>query len=353
MKRFVTPLLITPLLLTACGGDIAPGHSAKEPQVVTGLTVERVGSATVAAQQSYIGTVESPDRAQIAARIDGRISRIAVREGEQVPAGALLMTIEGNVAANRLAEADGQRQVAAARLKLAEQTESRFRQLRQVEAVTPQEMDRVEAELVQAREGLKAADAAVGQARTTVALTRITAPYAARVVERSVEVGSTVLPGTPLLVLDRIGGWQVHIEVPEAEIARFAIGDALQVEIPSTSRTFSGQVAEIQAAADPTSRSFGVKLQLPADAPLTAGFFARVGHATTSSTTLLVPQTALVVRGQLSGLFVVEQGVLRFRLVKTGRQIGNQVEILSGLTVGENIVTGGADRASSGAKVGG
>jgi RND family efflux transporter MFP subunit len=340
------------LALTACS-DIEPGRSNDVAPLIAGLTVQVIGTSQLAAIQSYVGTVESPDRALIAARIDGRVSRIVVREGDRVGAGALLLSIEGNVAADRLTEAIGMRESAAARLRLSEQTYARYQQLRQAEAVTPQEMDRVAAEFEQAREGLKAAEAAVGQARTAVSFTQVTAPYAARVVRREVEVGSTVLPGTPLLVLDRLGGWQVRIDVPEAEVAGFAVGDALGVEIPSLNRSFPGRVAEIYPAADPGSRSFQLKVDLPADAPLSAGLFARVGRSAATSATLLVPKAAIVLRGQLTGLYVVEEGVLHFRLVKIGRTVSDRVEILSGLNAGESVVTGGVERARGGARVGG
>jgi RND family efflux transporter MFP subunit len=340
------------LLLSACS-DIEPGRSNGDAPQVSGLTVQVVGTSQLAAIQSYVGTVESPDRAQLAARIDGRVSRVAVREGDRVAAGTLLLTIEGNVAGDRLSESEGMRQAAAARLRLAERTHARYQQLRAAEAVTPQELDRVEAELEQAREGLKTAEAAVGQARTAVAMTQIKAPFAARVVRREVEVGSTVLPGSPLLVLDRLGGWQVRIDVPEAEAGGFAVGDLLSVEIPSSGQNFSGKVAEIQPAADTGSRSFRVKVDLPSNAPVSSGLFARVGRTAETSATLLVPQSAIVERGQLTGLYVVEQGVLRFRLVKIGRKVGDRVEILSGLNPGESVVTAGAERARSGARVGG
>lgn len=350
--KHLARILFVPLLLTACS-DIEPGRTVGETAPINGLTVQTIGTSQLSAVQTYVGTVESPDRAQIAARIDGRISRITVREGDQVPAGTLLLTIEGNVAADRLTETQGLWQAAAARLRLAEQTHARYQQLRQAEAVTPQELDRVEAELAQAREGYKAAEAAVGQARTAVSLTQVTAPYPARVVKRSVEVGTTVLPGTPLLVLDRLGGWQVRIDVPEAEVGRFALGDPLGVDIPASGHSFAGRVAEIQPAADPGSRSFRVKVDLPPDAPVSAGLFARVGRTAETSATLLVPRSAIVVRGQLTGLYVVENDILRFRLVKTGRQVGDRVEILSGLRPGEQVVTGGAERARGGARVGG
>jgi RND family efflux transporter MFP subunit len=287
----------------------------------------------------------------LAARIDGRVGRIAVREGDMVQAGQLLLTIEGNPAPHRLAEAEGAQKAAAARLELAEQTAGRYRQLFAKEAVTPQEMDRISAELEMARQQQRSAAAAVETARTTFAYTRVTAPYAARLVRREVEEGTTVMPGTPLLALDRQGAWRVRVRLPETLFGRVGEGDAVSVEIPAAGKTLGGKVAEVLPAADPQSRAFEVKVAIVDASGLSAGMYARVGLAGGARPALLVPTAAIVQRGQLSGLYVVEDGVLHFRLVRTGGRLDGRVEILSGLSAGATIVAAGSDRAQHGARV--
>jgi RND family efflux transporter MFP subunit len=347
--RFLPVLLLA--LLASCGDDIPPGRTGGEPPAIKGLTVATIGSETLPGRQLLVGTVESLDRAILTARIDGRVGRIAVRAGDRVAAGALLLNIVDTPAGARLSEAESLRQSAAARLTLAEQTLGRYRQLKATEAVTPQEFDRVASEAEQARGALLAAEAAVSQASTTAGYLRVTAPYAARVVRREVEVGSTVLPGTPLLTLDRSGGWQVRLSCPESLVGKIATGLALNVEVPSLQRTFVATVAEVDAGSDPTSRSFQAKATLPDDPHLAAGLFARAAFAAAATDTLLVPATAVVTRGQLTGVYVVEDGRLRWRLVKTGRGIGDSLEILSGLGAGETLVISGVERAVSGARV--
>jgi multidrug efflux pump subunit AcrA (membrane-fusion protein) len=125
----------------------------------------------------------------------------------------------------------------------------------------------------------------------------------------------------------------------------------MQLEIPALKRTISGRVSEIQPVSDPATRSFSVKLSLPAEAVLTPGLFVRAKRPAPTGTALLVPMSALVYRGQLTGVYVVETQLLHFRLVKTGAQLGDQVEILSGLSAGETIVSGDVQRARSGARV--
>lgn len=351
MNKTLLPSLLLCLLLAACGRDIEPGETSAQRPVIRGLALTTVAATTLPEAVTYVGTVESPDRGVLAARIDGRVGRIAVREGDLVRPGQLLLTIEGNPAPHRLSEAEGAHRAAAARLELAEQTAGRYRQLFVKEAVTPQEMDRVGAELEMARQQLRSAAAAVETARTALAYTRVTAPYDARLVRREVEEGTTVQPGTPLLVLDRQGEWRVRARLPEALLGRVAAGDAVSVEIPAAGRTLSGKVAEVLPAADPQSRAFEAKVAIVDGSGLGAGMYARVGLAGGARPALLVPAAAIVQRGQLSGLYVVEEGALRFRLVRTGRRLDDRVEILSGLAEGATIVAAGTEKAQHGARV--
>lgn len=339
------------LLLAACGSDIEPGRSEMQRPVIGGLSLRTITTAVLPETAVFVGTLESQDRGVLVARTDGRVGRIMVREGDTVQAGQLLLTIVGNPASHRLDEAEGANKAVEASLTLAKQTAERYRRLFAKEAVTPQEMDRVSAELEMAKQQQASTQAAVEAARTALAYTQVTAPYAARLLRREVEEGSTVLPGMPLMILDRQGEWRVRARLPESHFGRVAAGDLVSVDIPAVGKIFSGTVDEILPVADPQSRAFEVKVGLATADGLRAGMFARVGLAGAARATLLVPTAAIVQRGQLSGLYVVEDGVLRFRLVRTGRSFADQVEVLAGLTEGATIVVAGIEKAQDGARV--
>lgn len=351
MRSLFLVLLPAMILLAACGGDIPPGRTAAEPAVVKGLAIVAVGSEALPAAHPLVGTVESRDRAVLAARLDGRVERLHVRAGDRVAAGALLLTFADTPAGARLTEAESAHRAVEARLALAEQTLARYEKLRASEAVTPQEYDRAAGEAQQARGAAQAAAAAVAQARTVAGYARVTAPFAGTVATTAVETGATVMPGTPLLTLDRAGGWQARLAVPESLAGRLRPGAPLQVEVPALGASFAATVGEVEPAADPASRAFLIKADLPDDPRLSAGLFARGVHAGAASDRLLLPAAALITRGQLTGVYVVEDGRLRWRLVKTGRAVGERLEVLSGLTAGEQVVAGGAERAVSGARV--
>ena len=357
--------LLTLLFLSACGRKIEPGTSPGEAPLIKGLSFQPVSESPLPGTETFVGTVESPDRGVIAARIDGQVTRIAVKEGDRVKAGQLLLVLGDNLAADRLREAEAglsqareAEATAEAHLTLAQQTYARYKRLFDQQALTPQEMDQMTADLTMARKGLAAAKAAVARAvsgrdaaRVAAAYARVTAPFAGRVVRKQVEVGTTVMPGQPLLAIDRRGGWQVRAEIPESFSGRIVSGEHLAVEVPALGRRLTGTVVEVQPAADPQSRSFQIKIDLPAAQGLVAGLYARVSYSLPGAKAILIPQAAVVERGQLTAVFVRDGKVLHLRLVTLGREVGKRVEVLSGLQSGETIVSTGAERAQNGARV--
>ncbi|WP_298036684.1 efflux RND transporter periplasmic adaptor subunit [uncultured Desulfuromonas sp.] len=364
-RSLVICLFLLPAVLFACGGEIEPGRTAAERAVVTGLTLAAVAEGSLDGASSYVATIESRDRGVLAARIDGRVGRIAVREGDVVREGDLLLSLEDTAAADRLrgaeaavAEARSGLAATQAGQRLAEQTEERFLRLRKQEAVTPQEMDRVAAEAEMARQATAVANAALQRlialrdgARVARSHTRVRAPYDALVARCKVEEGSTVMPGTPLFHLDRQGAMVARAELPESLFGKIPGGATLRVEVPALGRVLTGTVDEVLPVADPASRSFQVKVALPVEPGLAAGFYARVLLPGEGKAMLLVADSAVVYRGQLQGVYVVEEGMLRYRMVKTGRRGDGLVEILSGLSAGETVVVSGTERARSGARV--
>jgi RND family efflux transporter MFP subunit len=362
--RWLIVLLAT-VLLVGCSDEIAPGRSEFAPPVVKGLTIAVVGMAPISGEQGYPGTLESRDRGSVIARTAGRVEKVLVVEGASVKAGELLLVLGDNQSADQLKgaeaalhEAESSAAAALERKILAYKELARYEQLRSSEAVTPQEFDRIASEAAVADKLATAAGATVKRmaaerdaALTTKGFSQVKATYAGKIAKLQVKQGSTVLPGTPLLEIDRGGNWQVRTALPEALAGTIPLGSRLQVEIPSRGERFMGRVVEVSPAADSLSRSFEVKIELPEGADLIAGLYARVSPPTSACPAVVLPVTALVQRGQLSGVFVVEEGILHYRLVKVGQQQDGLVEILSGLKPGEQVVVDGVQKARHGARV--
>ncbi|HEY5674132.1 MAG TPA: efflux RND transporter periplasmic adaptor subunit [Malonomonas sp.] len=358
-------LLCILLMLTACEDKIEPGRVAAEPLTISDLPLLTLQPSAQQGAEQFVGSVESRDRATLVARSSGQITRLAAREGERVAKGQLLVEISDNSASEQLnaaeaaiAVAQGRRDAAQAKLTLADQTAGRYRQLQQAEAVTPQELDQVVAELELARQQLVMAEAEQAQARAARdsvrqqnSYNRVVAPYTGQLVSLQIKPGGTVLPGTPLLTIDRDGPRQARISIPERLLGQLVVGTAIQVNLPAINREISGAVLQVQGGSDPQSRSFEAIVSLPGGEDLPTGLFVRASRALPSDQLLLIPATAVTSRGQLSGVFVVQQGILRFRLVRIGRSFAEQVEVLSGLSAGEQLVSAEVNRAVAGARV--
>ena len=361
----IVVLLACLLLVSGCNDKIDPGRTAETQAVKLSLPLMTVEPVEFSGAEQLVGTLESTDQAVIAARSSGVITRLEVREGSQVAKGELLALIGDNPSADMLRAAEkavtgAGEQVAAAeaRWTLAQQTATRYEPLMQAQAVTPQEYDQVQAELELARRGLSTARSELERRKAEYASAkkqnshdRVVAPYAGQVGRLQSWLGATVLPGIPLLTLDRAGARQARIKVPERLQAAIAPGTAIRISVPALAREFSGTVERVQRSSDPNSRSFDSIVALPESEGLPTGLFVRAYLPGSLEELLLIPETAVTVRGQLTGVFVEQQGLLRFRLVRLGRSFDRQKEVLSGLQAGQRIVSANVEQARDGVRV--
>jgi RND family efflux transporter MFP subunit len=345
-------LIFAALFAVAAGGC---SDSAREEQPaqarVTGLSVERVVLSSVPELFEATGTVKAKNSAQLAARISATVAEVQVREGDRVRRGALLVTLSALESTAGASGAAHTVEEALARKRLADVTYERFARLFQEQAVTRQELDTRRAERDMADQSLARAREAARAAAAVAGYTRITAPLDGVVTARMVDPGSTVFPGMPLLTVEEGGQYRLELAVPASLQGKVALGTSLPVFLDGDSRTVTGKVAEIVPTVDPVSRTFTLKLDLPAKG-LRSGQFGRAQLRIGETQGLLVPQKAVLERGQLTFVWVVDNGnIARMRLVKPGTVIAGRVEILAGLSAGERIVVAGMDKVVDGARV--
>lgn len=362
----IIPLLaLTVLAFSGCGGDKAGSGEKEKPVVVTGVPTEKVESVALPEGMEAVGTVKARNSAVIASRIPGTVTGVFVTEGQRVGRGKILVTLEAAESTAQAAaayasveEAERGLEEARARRRLADATFERYHNLFREEAVTRQELDnrradrdvsaqavaRSEARVAAARQAARAAGAVAGY-------TRISAPMAGVVTAKQVERGMTVFPGTPLLTVEEEGNYRLEVAVPESLVAQVRVGDTVQVSVDGAGVASSGRIAEVVPAADPASRTFTAKVDI-AGKGLKSGMFGRVFLATGERKGVAVPRGAVVERGALTSVWVVDgRNIARMRLVKTGSLHGDRLEILSGLSAGERVVTGGVEKVVEGAEV--
>ncbi len=254
------------------------------------------------------------------------------------------------------AAADADVAAADANLALARATQQRIAELAGKQSATPQELDHAlaglraaEAQLraAQARRnaaaaGEHAADAAASAADTGLSYTTLVAPFDGVVSERAVDPGAMAAPGVPLLVLEDVSALRLELRVDEARVSQLQPGQPVDVTIgPARAETgaawTAARIAEI-ARVDAASHTFVVKIDLPAGTDARSGSFARARFSGQPRTVLTVPAEALVPRGQLTFVYVVDQSVARLRAVSPGGAAGGRRELLAGVANGDVVV---------------
>ncbi len=320
------------LWLTGCREKSRSGEHALVPP--TPVRVQRVEAVRHVAAEEVVGTVRAKHHAVLEAKVSGRVDKMLVAPGQTVQAGELLAQLDAREIQARLDQA------IALREQSGRDTE-RLRSLLAQNAVSRQEFETVESRY-------RVAIASATEAETMLGYTRIVAPFDGIVTRKLAESGDLATPGRPLLELDDPKLLRLEADVPEALINRVQLGATLSVRAGAESSGSAAVVSEIAPVADPASRTFNVKLDLPSNAGLRAGQFARAAIPIGESTTLRVPVSAVVQRGQMELVFVIANREAQLRLVKTGKRFGDTIELVSGVRAGEQVVVEDASRLRDG-----
>ncbi len=309
----------------------------------------------------------------------GYVREVKVEAGDKVREGQLLVTLDTrdlDVNSRRaeaaldevrtgVPEADSAVAAAKANLDLAQVTFGRMRDLFAKKSISNQEFD-------ESSTKLKAAEASYEMARArrlqlnsriaqmdqevrATAVTRtyadVLAPFAGVVVSKSVDPGSLALPGAPLLTIEREGAYRLEASVEESRLAAIRMGQAVSVTLDGVDRTIDARVSEIVPAVDAASRAYIVKIDLPALPALRSGVFGRVAFQLGGRPLLAIPAGAVTDRGQLESVLVADGGIARTRLITTGQKLKDRIEVLSGLTDGEKVISPVPQGLSDGARV--
>jgi multidrug efflux system membrane fusion protein len=386
-------LLLAASVLASCGGERREAAASRgdAPSVV----VEAVTIAPVAESYEAVGTVRARTSSVLSSKVMGQVLSVRAQQGQYVRQGELLVEIDSRDAAANLAKAraglseakntlieveestraaEAGKRAAEAADALAASTYKRYQTLLERDSVSRQEFDEVDfrhkaaqAEVVrasqsvlsaqsrrnQALDRIEQADAEVRGVEVYMSYTRVTAPYSGLITAKQVEPGALAAPGAPLLTIEDNRNYRLEATVEESQINKIHIGDQAPVVIDALAgRELIGSVEEIVPVTDPSSRSFLVKLKLPQIDGLRSGTFGRASFASGQKELLSVASKAVFQRGQLVGVMVVgESNTARLRLIKTGKRYADRIEVLSGLTPGERVISEAPEQIQDGATV--
>lgn len=369
MSRQITVLLPAAAIafmavLTGCSDSKKTAVVA--PVLLKGVPVVEIVSSEVDSTIDVVGTVRARTSAMVSARIPGTVSVLHVREGDRVRKGQLLARLESlesaaNASAAMAAIDEAKRGLdeAQAHRKLADATFARFKMLYDEQALTRQEFETYQTQRELAHQGAARAEARLRQMQETAKAagamadySKIIAPISGIITSKQADLGATVFPGQPLMTIEDEGTYQLELAVPESYAAKVRPGALVKVNLDAVQKTFNAKVAEVVPASDPGSRTFTAKVNIAANG-LKSGMFGRANIALgTREKMILLPKVAVFERGNLTAVWVMDKnGIARMRLVKVGKPSGAQVEVISGLTIGEKVVSDQVAKVNEGVKL--
>lgn len=362
VKRSAT--VISLLALAACSNTRKPNAVLARTAVpVTTLTV---ASSEIPSVYTVSGTVRAKTVSTLSSRVLAYVRSVNVREGDRVQASQVLVTLDSEdldaryqraqwahqESVSALPEAESAVSEAKANLDLAEVTFRRMRDLYAKRSISDQEFDEATAKIkstrlsysmalarsAQMKDRMAQAEAELRSASVNQGYSRIVAPFSGVITVKNVETGVLAVPGTPLLTLERADVYRFEAPVQESQLSSIRLGQKSLVSLDALDCKVDGRVSEIAPVVDVGSRSYMVKIDLPAIPKLRSGLFGRASFESRPQKMIAIPAAAISRNGQLESVFVIEQGIAERRLVTSGRNWRGQTEILSGLHPGDQLI---------------
>ena len=402
MRRKWVVIIIVSLavMVTSCGKK--EEAVIEKPATIEGVKIETINLSPIQEDYEAVGTVRSKTTSVLSSKAVGNILAIHVREGDRVRMGQLLIEIDDRDARAQVQKAqaglrevqdaqeeidqniraaESAREAAEAGRSLAAATFKRYSNLLEQKSVSQQEFDEVQAKLKVAEAEVDRAGrmlqalmakknqvlakveqvkADITSAQVYMGYSRILSPINGIVTSKQAEVGLLAAPGVPLLTVEDNSSYRLEVSVEDSMLRKIRLDTPVRISIDALGpQEFSSRVIEIVPVSDPGSRSSTVKIDLfdgkggsIGQPILRSGLFGKARFPVGQKQILKVSQRAILQSGQLVSVLIVDSAnILRLRLIKTGRQYGDQFEVLSGLNDGDRIVVEGLEKVKEGDRV--
>jgi len=354
--------LIIGALLCGCGEKVEPGTVHVSRPSVSGVETMEAAFVTVPQYYDTSATIKAENVTVIASRLMGAVTSVLVKEGQTVDQDQLLMTMDSSDTVQKMKAAEAAYQeaqnamdAAKSSMELAETTFDRFQKLYNDKALSRQELDqaatkktiagheyqRLQAMVTRAAAGIK-------EAQVFLDFASIRSPVKGVVIKKHIDLGSMASPGMPLLTVEDSSSLEIEARVAESHAQAMSVNKQVVIHIPSLDLQMEGRISEIVPTVDPISRTFLIKIAFD-NQNLRPGLYAKISIPLGEKQVLALPENILVRKGQLTGVYAVDHNnIITYRLVRDGRHFDDKVEILSGLSIGETIISGGLDRVVDG-----
>jgi len=328
-------------------------HHAPEPRSLD-IPVSRAEMAEVDRLYSTPGSVISDERIEVSSRTTGYVQRISVHEGDVISAGDILVEIDPTDIEGAINRAQAAVRSTETALSDLETDVVRLENLLEKGAVSNESLRKAKVARDVARARLAEAQAALDTALAGRRYTTIISPIDGIVVARQKQVGDLATPGVAILTIESRTRLLFRTSISESHIGDVHVGEPVKVAIDALGQSdLAGEILRIIPSGDPVTRRYDVEIALPSGLDVFPGMFGRAHFIIGSDRVVTVPARALTERGGLTGVFVVgDDGAARFRWLRTGRFLNDNVEIGTGLTGNEIVVARNDDRLRDGDLIG-
>lgn len=352
LQKSLTALTVvaSALVLSACSRPAPTEEPIRAVKVVT------VGVDSIRAGNEFAGEVRARVESRLGFRVAGKIVRRQAELGQRVRAGEALAQLDPQD--YQLAATAAKAQVAAAQTNrdLAAADFKRYKELREQNFISGAELERREAALKAAQAQLDQALAQGSAQGNQAAYTTLVADVSGVVTAVDAEPGQVVAAGTPVVRIAQDGPRDVVFSVPEDKVGRVKTGSAVDVRVWGSQAVIKGTVREVAASADPVTRTFTVKVAMPASEAMALGSTVVVSPAAldrSGTQVVKLPTSAFRQDGQASAVWVLDTASMTVKLqpVVIATADGNEVVVASGLQTGMQVVTAGVHVLSPGQKV--
>lgn len=299
----------------------------------------QVRYSDVSLTYSAEGVVEAVKQSTVSSQISGRVAAVNFDVGEKVRKGQILVRIDATEVSQALNESRAQLAEAQAAFENAKATYQRTQHLFERKFVSQAALDKSKAEFMAAKSRVDARSANVGIAANTESYATVIAPYSGVVASRHVEIGEMAYPGKPLMTGFDPRELRLTVNIPQYRL------DAVRANLKDGARILL-QGSSIRAAsvtvlpsANVLTHTTQVRLEFPADTEgVYPGMFARAGFDIGRASKLLIPASSVLRRSEVTAVYVMgARGGYELRQVRLGEPSGDKIEVLSGLSAGEQI----------------
>jgi len=351
--KFIFSLLTITLL--ACGGSDQKSESSDTPEVnVQTVTVNTSAQSGF----SFSGTISAEQMSTLKTRHAGYVKDILVNVGDEVQKNQTLLKIDNAELQAQLQQAKAGKDQAQKQFEIAQKDLERFERLKASNSISEKELEQIQLQYQSSLSALEQAKQSYNKVAAMMDYTNIKAPFTGTISNKMIQEGDMAMPGMPLLSLTSSGQLEVKSDLSESQITKVKPQQKVSIEVPSVGKTFEGTITEVSTSSEANGSRYFVKTTFEnAPKEVLSGMFAKIytmaeNNGDSKQILVSIPKAVLVEKNGLEGVYVYgKSNTALLRWIKTGRQLGDQVEVLSGLRPKDKIIISAESRLYNGLQI--